>query len=304
MIDALAVRRLTAFSQSLLTIREAPQVVAALGDALREAFEGAPVAVALHDKVRAILVPVSPAGAVPGLTTAPLEAAMAGPIETGTSSGTWLGAPVTVNGNAAGAAAVLLADRPPAAGDRALLDAFLGAAGVALDNLRQEAAHEDARRAWERMVDAVPYALCLVDAAGRARRANRAFATLVNAPTTAIAGRPWLALVPPAWGEGLAEVLATPGSGREVQLRAGNRTFGVSAYPIGPVRGDAVLVFDDQTDRRRLQDQLIQSEKMSAIGQLIAGVAHDLNNPLASVVGFAELSNPTFLSADVVQVAT
>jgi two-component system NtrC family sensor kinase len=49
-----------------------------------------------------------------------------------------------------------------------------------------------------------------------------------------------------------------------------------------------VLLFDDQTERRRLQDQLIQSEKMSAIGQLIAGVAHDLNNPLASVVGFAD----------------
>src|SRR5436305_13646036 len=52
--------------------------------------------------------------------------------------------------------------------------------------------------------------------------------------------------------------------------------------------GSAVLVFEDQTDRRRLQEQLIQSEKMSAIGQLIAGVAHDLNNPLASVVGFSD----------------
>jgi two-component system NtrC family sensor kinase len=47
-------------------------------------------------------------------------------------------------------------------------------------------------------------------------------------------------------------------------------------------------MFDDYTLTRRLQDQLIQSEKMSAVGQLIAGVAHDLNNPLASVVGFAD----------------
>jgi two-component system NtrC family sensor kinase len=53
-------------------------------------------------------------------------------------------------------------------------------------------------------------------------------------------------------------------------------------------RSTVVLLFDDQTERRRLQDQLIQSEKMSAIGQLIAGIAHDLNNPLASVVGFAD----------------
>ncbi|HSD32417.1 MAG TPA: ATP-binding protein, partial [Gemmatimonadales bacterium] len=50
----------------------------------------------------------------------------------------------------------------------------------------------------------------------------------------------------------------------------------------------AVLSFEDHTEKRRLQDQLIQSEKMSAIGQLIAGIAHDLNNPLASVVGFAD----------------
>jgi two-component system NtrC family sensor kinase len=50
----------------------------------------------------------------------------------------------------------------------------------------------------------------------------------------------------------------------------------------------AVVSFEDHTEKRRLQDQLIQSEKMSAIGQLIAGIAHDLNNPLASVVGFAD----------------
>src|SRR2546427_3781240 len=52
--------------------------------------------------------------------------------------------------------------------------------------------------------------------------------------------------------------------------------------------GSAVLVFEDQTERRRLQEQLIQSEKMSAIGQRIAGVAHELNTPLASVVGFSD----------------
>ncbi|MBV9572712.1 MAG: PAS domain S-box protein [Acidobacteriales bacterium] len=49
-------------------------------------------------------------------------------------------------------------------------------------------------------------------------------------------------------------------------------------------------------DLTRTQEQLLQSEKMSAVGQLIAGVAHELNNPLTAILGYAQLLESEGLS--------
>jgi PAS domain S-box-containing protein len=49
-------------------------------------------------------------------------------------------------------------------------------------------------------------------------------------------------------------------------------------------------------DLRRTQEQLLQSEKMSAVGQLISGVAHELNNPLTAILGYAQLLESENLS--------
>ena len=50
-----------------------------------------------------------------------------------------------------------------------------------------------------------------------------------------------------------------------------------------------VLSGRDVTDLKRLEEQLIQAEKLAAMGQMLAGVAHELNNPLAIVMGRASL---------------
>jgi two-component system NtrC family sensor kinase len=162
-------------------------------------------------------------------------------------------------------------------------------ASIALESARLVDLHDDGRRTWQEVVDAISPALCIVDRSGAIRRANRAFADLVNAPPASLIGRPWQAFMPPEWTTDIQRALDQQGVGREAELRTGERTYAVTAVPINSNdRSAVVLLFDDQTERRRLQDQLIQSEKMSAIGQLIAGIAHDLNNPLASVLGFAD----------------
>jgi two-component system NtrC family sensor kinase len=68
--------------------------------------------------------------------------------------------------------------------------------------------------------------------------------------------------------------------------------FSVTVSPLAARRRDErwmVLVLSDVTESRRLQQQLAHSEKMSSLGQMISGVAHELNNPLSSILGYAQL---------------
>ena len=69
-----------------------------------------------------------------------------------------------------------------------------------------------------------------------------------------------------------------------------NLFFDVTATPIAdPLVGNqALLLIRDVSERRSQELQLLQAEKMSSIGMLAAGVAHEINNPMTSVAGYAE----------------
>jgi PAS domain S-box-containing protein len=85
-----------------------------------------------------------------------------------------------------------------------------------------------------------------------------------------------------------------PWRGTVTRKRSNGSTFpaSVAVVPFGDRQGritHLLSVERDVSEEMHLREQLIHSERLSAVGQLVSGVAHELNNPLQSVIGYTEL---------------
>lgn len=81
----------------------------------------------------------------------------------------------------------------------------------------------------------------------------------------------------------------------ELPLVRGNELLGKFSANLSPMRDEnggvnsIVAVMTDITDMASLQAKLVETEKMAAVGQMVSGVAHEVNNPLTAILGFADL---------------
>src|SRR6266513_3603076 len=165
-----------------------------------------------------------------------------------------------------------------------------------VDSLAATAAAE---RHLRLVMDAVPDAIAVLDRDGRVIDLNESARRLLAAPPSPDAGKDrsvFASLEPDAAATG-RERLAAAFRGEvqrfEVAGRREDGTKGLSAMLYAPVRerGEvtrALALARDITDQKHTEHQLQQAEKLSAMGQLVSGVAHEINNPAAIISGFAQ----------------
>ena len=166
---------------------------------------------------------------------------------------------------------------------------------------RREAEHRYCReRDFNKsIVDNTQSIILVLNAQGSVTYANRRCAE-AGYRHRDILGRDLTDLVLPSRRSALAEAIGRslrgiPQDHLETSLHGSNgavRQFSMSLSPMRDDRGEinrVVAVMNEVTDAVDLQAKLVRADKMAALGQLVSGVAHEVNNPLSAIIGFTDL---------------
>jgi len=152
---------------------------------------------------------------------------------------------------------------------------------------------------FDRFFNCAPVGIAWVDPEGQVGECNKAFRRLVQAEAPAGTGFPLLSVVANKNREAAAAQLARLVDGVEQRATFEAHLATDDDYVVelhlrcseeGENRPPGIVVHAlDATERKNLEAQFAQSQKMQAVGQLAGGIAHDFNNLLTAMIGFCDL---------------
>ena len=185
--------------------------------------------------------------------------------------------------------------------DVELLVTLSGYVGIAIDNAmlyrslaRKVEEYERLKEFSENIVESINVGILAADLEDRVESWNSQIEKLTGISRESAVGRKLSELLPGDLCDQLVEARAESGIHNIYKYLLAGRgaTLNIAVAPLVSREGDRIgrlIIFDDITDRAELERRLVQADKLSSIGLLAAGVAHEVNTPLAVISTYAQM---------------